>query len=157
ALMSVLIQIFAGALSDRATFHLGRRRPFIMGGMLVGLFGLYLMGHAHSLATLAGAFLVLQLGFSFGQSAYAALIPDRVPAEQRGGASGLIGLMALLGSIVAAIVAGKVVKEGSYASFATMYWIIIVIQLLLTTTTTLTIREDPLQLSEPFKVGSFLA
>lgn len=143
ALVAAVTQIGAGWLSDRATLRLGRRRPFIVVGTLVALAGLYLMSEARTIAALTAAFLVLQLGFNVAQAAYQAIVPDRVPTEQRGGASGLLALLAMLGVMAAALIAGATLKDGDFASFRRVYLIVIGLNLLLTTTTTLALRDDP--------------
>ncbi len=158
AAAAVISQIVAGGLSDHLPSRYGRRRPFIVAGTVVAVIGLYLMSTARSLPLLLVGILLLQLGFNSGQPAFAALIPDRVPAAQRGSASGLLGLMAMLGTIAAAGVAGKVVKEGDYASMGAMYAIVIALKILLTSTTVWVLRDDrAVGARGPFALGQFLS
>ena len=148
ALMAALTQVYAGWLSDRSTSRFGRRRPFIVGGTLIALLALYIMGTARSIPVLAVSYLLLQLGFNIGQAAYQAVIPDRVTGAQRGGASGLLAFLGILGAMAAALVAGALVKDGDFVSFQRVYIIIIGLNLVLTATTVLVLREQPLQRPE---------
>lgn len=156
ALIAATSQIVGGGLSDRATFRLGRRRPFILGGAAIAALGLYLMSLAHTIPLLAAAFLVLQFGFNIGQAAYAALIPDRVPAAQRGSASGLLGLMVMLGAIAGVGLVRALIKDNDFASFSRVYMVIIAVNVLLTVTTALALREEPQRRVAPFELGAFV-
>ncbi len=156
AIIAAVTQVLGGGLSDLATFRMGRRRPFIIGGTAVGLVGLYLLGTAHTIPAMAAAFLLLQLGYNFGQAAYSALIPDRVPAEQRGVASGWIGLMAMLGVIAGSLAASRLVKEGDLASFGRLYTLTIVVMVVFTLTTVLVLQEEPLQRTTPLDARAIL-
>lgn len=148
ALVAALTQVCAGWLSDRSASRFGRRRPFIVVGTLVALAALSVMATARSIPALAVSYLLLQLGFNVGQAAYQAVIPDRVATEQRGGASGLLAFLGVLGAMVAALVAGALVKDGDFASFQRIYVVIIALNLVLTATTVLALREEPLQPSQ---------
>src|SRR5262249_44299877 len=112
ATTSLVLQPTIGALSDRTRTRLGRRRPYILGGGVMLLAGLITLALTHDLVPfVAGLFLVVVANAVSG-SAYQGLVPDRVPAKQRGMASGYMGLMAVLGAIgslaVAALLFGPV-------------------------------------------------
>jgi MFS family permease len=84
------------------------------------------------------------------------LIPDQVPAEQRGIASGWIGLMAMLGVIAGSLAASRMVKEGDLASFGRLYTLIVVVMVVFTLTTVLVLREEPLQRTTPLDARAIL-
>jgi MFS family permease len=102
-----------GLLSDRTAGRFGRRRPYILGGTLLNIVGLLLMAfaplfvvQAHSgnalapsLLVLTGALMLVQLANNAAAAPFHALLPDLVPREQRGFASGIMGLALLLGQI----------------------------------------------------------
>ena len=107
--LAMLLQPVAGLLSDRCTHPLGRRRPYIMGGTLGTVLFLVVIGISPQFADtgLAGgisaAYLVLLVGIVLVQGAsnvslgaVLGLIPDLVPQEQRGRASGVKAVMELL-------------------------------------------------------------
>ena len=109
---AMLVQPLAGMLSDRNTSRWGRRRPYIFGGVLFNLLFLLIIGFSPSLLgtgndSLAfgynAAFIVLivgivllQISSNVTQAATQGLIPDLVPEDQRGRASGVKAVMELL-------------------------------------------------------------
>src|SRR6266567_6510033 len=91
-LAGVITPPLGGALSDRTTSRLGRRRPWMLGGVLGVIGGLLLAALFPSIPVLAVAWVVIN---GAGNLLYAVLtfvLPDRVPEEQRGTASALVGL-----------------------------------------------------------------
>ena len=97
---ALIAPILAGWLSDRTSTRWGRRRPWIVAGTAVNLAGLGMLAFAGSPLTLAFAYMLVQLAFNLAGGAYAAVIPDVVPAGDRGRASGLLGMMNALGAVV---------------------------------------------------------
>src|SRR5205807_687666 len=109
AFVALLVPLLAGALSDRSTSRFGRRRPFMVFGVAVNLVGLAIMGIAVSQRNLVLyilGILVVQFGNNTAGAAYAGVIPDMVPAEQHGEASGYMATMTQAGTIVGAIGSG---------------------------------------------------
>jgi len=104
AFISMIAAPVFGALSDRIRLPGGRRKPWIVIGSVgnaIGLVGLaYLIqpGHPESVVRWAVVFLFVELFNNIATGPYSALIPDLVPAEQRGSASGWLGLMTMLGT-----------------------------------------------------------
>src|SRR5699024_2984783 len=101
AVVALVANPLAGALSDRTRRRFGRRRPWLVGGMLVGALGLLIIATGNSIVVLLIGWSVTQLGCNAVLSAITACIPDLIPDHQRGRVSGLVGVM---GSV--AIVAG---------------------------------------------------
>jgi MFS family permease len=99
-LFALLVPIAVGWLSDRTVSRWGRRRPWIAAGTAVNVVGLFMLGLAPTAAALVLAYLVVQIGFNLAGGAFIGVIPDVVPAEQRGHASGLLGMMNQLGIVV---------------------------------------------------------
>jgi MFS family permease len=99
ASVSLLMPPFIGALSDRTRGKLGRRRPYLLaGGLLLGASTPLLVNASTIVDFLAGLALLL-IGMNIINSAYQSLVPDRVPEEQRGMASGYVGGLTILGSV----------------------------------------------------------
>jgi MFS family permease len=94
----LLAQPLIGALSDRTRLAYGRRRPYILLGTILTLIGMVLLAQTSSLLVFVLAFLLVQIATNGSTAAYQSLLPDRVPQEQRGTASGYMGLMSLIGS-----------------------------------------------------------
>jgi MFS family permease len=103
AAVALLIAPIAGALSDRARAPRGRRRPFLLSGILgscVGLFILACFGPGSSVLLYSLAFLHLQFWWNWAAGPYAGLIPDVVPAEAQSKASGWMNVATILGTIL---------------------------------------------------------
>ena len=127
SLAGMVVQPIVGAFSDRCQHPWGKRRPFILGGALVNAVGLLWMPQAASLYSLTAAFLLVQLGNNVSSAAYQGYIPDHVPHQQRGTASGYMGLMSMLGTVASFGVAAVLVSpEHTYP-----FYIVLVLVLLL--------------------------
>ncbi len=106
AAMGLLTQILIGPLSDRCALRWGRRRPFLFGGTLLAIGAMLAFAWAGSFAGLVLAFVGIQLFLNVANGPYQALIPDQVPLDKQGAASGFMGVMSLLGDAGGPIVAG---------------------------------------------------
>ena len=84
ALLALFGNPFFGRLSDRTTSSLGRRRPWLVAGLVVGSAGILVVALAPSVAVVLVGWCVAQLSFNAVLAALAAVMPDQVPAEQRG-------------------------------------------------------------------------
>jgi MFS family permease len=144
-LFALIAPILAGWLSDRTSTRWGRRRPWIVAGTAVNLFGLGLLAVAGSTLTLAFAYMLVQLTFNLAGGAYAAVIPDVVPPADRGRASGLLGMMNALGAVVglAAVTATLAVFHETRTGVAIGYAAVAVVLLVTTVVTVVAIDEPP--------------
>jgi MFS family permease len=109
--MAVVWQPVAGSISDRWKGPLGRRRPFIIAGTIgdvIFLTGLALSG---SYWVLVVFYFLLQTASNTAQGPYQGLLPDVVPAEQRGEASGYYGVAYLLGILAGTVGAGYLLHQ----------------------------------------------
>ncbi len=106
AAMGLLSQIVIGPVSDACRARWGRRRPFLFGGTLLAILSMLAFAHAGSFAGLVASFAAIQLFLNIANGPYQALIPDQVPLEHQGAASGYMGVMSLLGDAGGPIVAG---------------------------------------------------
>lgn len=98
SLVAVFIPPIVGALSDRTTGPLGRRRPYIALGAAIEVVGAVVLARPGSLSGLFVGLLLFQVGSGVIGGAYQGLLPDMVPISQRGEQSGYIGLMTILGN-----------------------------------------------------------
>ena len=97
-LVAILVQPTVAAISDHTTSRIGRRKPYIIVGTaldMVFLLALYLVGAWSGLLII---YVALQFSSNFAQGPFQGYMPDLVPAKQVGLASGLMGLMILLGA-----------------------------------------------------------
>ncbi|MGN8027649.1 MFS transporter [Microbacterium sp. 22242] len=97
ALFALFANPLAGRLSDRTTARWGMRRPWILGGLLVGLGAFALIGSATSIWVVLIGWCLAQTAMNAALAAANATLPDQVPAESRGGVSGLVGIATPVG------------------------------------------------------------
>jgi MFS family permease len=144
AINGLVVPLIAGAFSDRCASPLGRRRPYIASGVSVFVVGLLLMLAAYyeaSLPMFFAGYFVLNVGINVANAAYAGIIPDVVPADQRGIASGYMGVMTMAGAATGAILIGALLQRGSHL----MAYVSIIVALGVVTAVTLKyVREHPL-------------
>ena len=97
--VAIAVQPTVGAISDYTVSRWGRRKPYIVIGSVLDV--VFLAGIAFSQGYLAIlVFLVLlQFSSNFAQGPFQGYVPDLVPAHQVGIASGLMGMMLVLGQI----------------------------------------------------------
>ena len=114
ALVALLVQPIAAAVSDYTKTRWGRRKPYIFIGTILDV--VFLAGLASSNTFLAVfAFVVLlQFSSNFAQGPFQAYVPDLVPASQVGIASGLMGVMVITGNFVGIGAAAIAIALGDF-------------------------------------------
>lgn len=100
AICALIAFPLTGSLSDRTTGRFGRRRPWILGGVVVFAVALAVLGTRHGLVGLTVWWCVALTGFSAASAALTALIGDRVPVEQRGVVSSWVSAPQAIGVIL---------------------------------------------------------
>jgi MFS family permease len=81
-----------GALSDRTRTRWGRRKPWLLGGIVALLVGLALVSVSTNMVTLTIAWMICQLASNAASAALMASFADNVPEAQRGRASSTLAL-----------------------------------------------------------------
>ena len=104
AFVSMVVAPLFGAWSDRVRTRWGRRKPFLVVGTLGNILGLIafamLPATPGTLVIYIIIFAWVELFNNLATAPYNALIPDVVPAAQRGSASGWMGLMSMTGTAI---------------------------------------------------------
>ena len=98
--IAILVQPTVGTISDYTITRWGRRKPYIFIGATLDVVFLVGVATSNSLPAVAAFVAMLQFSSNFAQGPFQGYVPDLVPAEQVGLASGLLGLMAALGNVV---------------------------------------------------------
>jgi MFS family permease len=98
--MSMIVPPIAGALSDALRRRGVPRRPVIWTGAAVDVCALVFASQAHGVLHFAGFLLLATMGANVSLAAYQALIPDVIPREAWGLASGIRSVAMLLGTIL---------------------------------------------------------
>ncbi len=145
-----------GALSDRTTARWGRRRPWIVFGLLVGVIGLLIMALARSIPLLLGGEILAQIGVDTILATVTALIPDQMPTEKQAGLSALNGMAPVVGGVfglvlVTLLTNTRIVAQG--------YLLLIGLSVLFVGLFLLVVREHPIPPVEvpPFHWRAFVA
>jgi MFS family permease len=152
AVMAMVVSPIAGALSDRSTLPMGRRRPFVIAGALLDCVALLGLCYAPTYVWYLGAFLVVQVALNFAGGAFNGLIPDKIPHDQRGTTSGVMGFMMMMGTITALLLSGYLVGRGATGA---VYWIIIGVVLAGAALIAWNTTEHPLRTAPPFVLPAF--
>ena len=107
---ALLVPLIAGWLSDRTRTRWGRRRPWMIAGTAFNVLALALIAFAWTPAALIIFAVALQAANNVAGAAYSGVIPDVVPEDQRGRASGLLGTMNQLGTVVGVLLVAIVLS-----------------------------------------------
>lgn len=127
-----------GWLSDQCRSKFGRRRPFIAIGGALTTVALLFLGAANQVWMFFVGYLLLQVADDLGTGPYSAIVPEFVPAEHRGKASGIMGLLKLVAQLAAAV-AGIVFGS----QIMTMYAVMAGLNIVCAIWTLYTIRQEP--------------
>lgn len=100
-----------GILSDRTRTRIGRRRPFMIGGMVVGMISLFVMATAPTPLLLGVGWVLAQFGWGQVLSALQIRTADRLPEQQRGRVAGLTGFSTQIAPVLGVSIAGVFAGE----------------------------------------------
>ncbi|NTI24400.1 MFS transporter [Rhizobium rhizogenes] len=104
ALFALIANPLFGQISDRTQSPLGRRKPWIVAGVIIGSLAQVAIAYVSSLVVIGIAWCVAQTAYNAALAALVAVVPDQVPEQQRGKISALMGM-----SIYIALLIGSAV------------------------------------------------
>ncbi len=96
---AILLQPYFGAVSDRTKSKFGKRMPFIITGIPLGVVSFVLIPHSTNLALLVFFIMLYNIGMALYRSPVVALMPDLTPSEVRAKGNAVINLMGGFGTI----------------------------------------------------------
>jgi MFS family permease len=145
-IMPILVQPTMGMISDFTTSRWGRRKPYIAIGAVLDVLILLAIAATNQFLALLLLYVLLQLSSNFAQGPFQGYMPDLVPESQVGRASGLMGLMVVVGQVAGTFIASlglSGMAAGEPASVA-MFWPTVGLGVIeLVTATVLLVRVDP--------------
>lgn len=149
-----IANLLAGAISDRTTSRFGRRRPWMVAGALSTVASYFLIMMAQSTIQLMAGIVCFQLAFNVLFSALLAVLPDRVPDDQKGRVAAFLSLGHPIGAM-----AGVILVGGLLVSEASRYLAIGLVLLVAIAPFALALNDPPLPRGErpPFNWRDFLA
>ncbi len=123
-LMPVLVQPTMGVISDHTSTRWGRRKPYIAVGALLDVVFLAAIAGSQTFLALVVLYILLQLSSNVAQGPFQGYMPDLVPARQVGRASGLMGLMIVLGQVGGTLVAslGLILSPEGTPVAESLFW-----------------------------------
>ncbi|MDQ1616347.1 MAG: hypothetical protein QOJ60_2286, partial [Actinomycetota bacterium] len=99
ALLSLFANPYFGRKSDHTSSQLGMRRPWMVIGLLGGSLGILVVALAPDIAVVLIGWCIAQVFFNALLAALVAVLPDQVPAAQRGLVSGVLGVCLPIASV----------------------------------------------------------
>jgi MFS-type transporter involved in bile tolerance (Atg22 family) len=151
ALVAMAVQPVVAAISDYTITRWGRRKPYIFIGTLLDVVFLAGLAFSNTFLMVLAFLILLQFSSNFAQGPFQGYVPDLVPASQVGLASGLMGLMIILGNFTGLAAVGLAI-----AALHDYRWSLAAIAVLELSTmlaTVLTVRE-PRAIVPPKRAGS---
>ncbi len=151
----LISSVIGGTLSDRTSSRFGRRRPFLLGGIIFSVALLFALAFASSIATILIEWAVYQIAVNIVLAALNAILPDQVPSKQRGLISAYTGMAIPLGLVLGSLIVTRALHSQVHASYFVIALVFLVVVVLLT----LFVRDKQLpgEYIEPFRSGKFLA
>lgn len=145
-IIATIVQPAAGAWSDAHTTRWGKRRPYIVGGILFACVFLLVMLFAQDYVTLLMAYVLLQFFSNVAHGPYQSYIPELVPEHKRGKVTGVKQLFEMVGLIITSLVVGNWVGAGQMSlAFAAIIFFLLVTMVL----TAVFVTEQPYEGAVP--------
>ena len=137
-LFNLFIHPWVGACSDRTWNRWGRRKPWIMMGVPIAALGFVLIPVARSVAMLAIAIIVFNIGRAVFVPPVIAWLGDLYPAAQRSRANSVFSLVSGVAAVIVLLVAGALFEQvGRTAPF----WFTAIVLVMLIAPGLLWVRE----------------
>src|SRR5438309_10034445 len=114
AIVAILVQPTIGTISDYTITRWGSRKLYIVIGAVLDVVFLAGVATSNTYVSVVAFIVLLQISSNFAQGPFQGYVPDLVPAPQVGLASGLMGVMIVLGRIGGVAIASIGLFTGSF-------------------------------------------
>ncbi len=108
AAVSTVLNPLWGAFSDRTVLRVGRRLPWVLGGLVGGVIAMVILSDAGSVLVMVLGWALAQASLNAMLAAITATIPDQVPSGSRGTVGGWLAIAQTLG-----VVAGSGIADAT--------------------------------------------
>jgi MFS family permease len=115
----------AGVLSDRTRTRIGRRRPWLIGGVIVLTLGSSIAALSASIPVLIVGWIIVSLGGAGVAAAIVPVVAERVPEAQRGTVGAIVGVATQLSGVLGYTIGGLLTQSILLAVVAVVYMIVI--------------------------------
>jgi len=140
--LAMIIQPISGSVSDGWRSRWGRRRPLALVGTGLDFIFLSLLAWSGNLFIMILGYVGLQITSNIAHGPMQGLIPDLVPNEKLGLASGLKNLLDMAGLIIASLAAGSLLSPDD--RYPTMIMVVVMVVLLISAAVTFfSVKEEP--------------
>jgi MFS family permease len=113
AFVSTVLNPVWGAFSDRTVLRIGRRLPWVLGGLVAGVVAMVLLSQATTVVAMVAAWCLAQGALNAMLAAITATVPDQVPVRQRGAVGGWLAIAQTVGVVLGS---GIATATGSIAA-----------------------------------------
>jgi MFS family permease len=114
AITAMVVQPTVATISDYTITRWGRRKPYIVIGAILDVVFLWGIATSNTYVSVVVFVVLLQISSNFAQGPFQGYVPDLVPAQQVGLASGLMGLMTIFGRIGGVAIASVGLFTGDF-------------------------------------------
>lgn len=141
AVTTLIAFLAGGTLSDRTRSRFGKRTPWLAGSSIMTVVLMLVLGSASSIWQLMIVMPLLWFSANFYQTVVTAIMPDRIPDDQRGFASAAIALGVPIGIVVG-------VNVAAFAPTTFIGYAILTVPHALSTIALVTLSREPSSLDE---------
>ena len=99
SIVGIIVQPTVGYISDFTVSRWGRRKPYIVFGSLLDVVFLVGIATANTVLVLAAFVILLSFSTNIARGPFQGYVPDLVAEPQVGLASGLVGMMQIVGNV----------------------------------------------------------
>lgn len=99
AAVSTILNPLWGAFSDRTVLHVGRRLPWVLGGLVGGVIAMLILSGAGSVLVMVLGWALAQASLNAMLAAITATVPDQIPRRSRGAVGGWLAIAQTVGVV----------------------------------------------------------
>lgn len=139
AFTGIFVQYIAGILSDRSNFKMGKRKPFMLIGILAATVFMCILPYSTTYVSAFICSFIFYFSLNFFQGPYYSLIPEVVGNEHLGLANGFSKVISVLGSAIIFVVGPMLWKSNHKYPF----FLAAALGIITVLVTLIFVKEDP--------------